>query len=124
MRFIHRLGYYLGGFAIGLIILAFFLSGKKTSCSYFPEDRVLKQLRLKPHTIANEAQSTYKKLNLDSMAIASVLTNGNVNFRESEPRQKPCSIYSISGETQKGQLVKLKITNCEEETTITAIESL
>ena len=29
MKFIHRLGFYLGGFSIGLVFLMFFLSGKK-----------------------------------------------------------------------------------------------
>ena len=47
MRLIQRLGYYLGGFSLGLIILAFFLSGKKTSCAYGPNARVLKNINTK-----------------------------------------------------------------------------
>jgi len=47
MKFIHRLGYYLGGFSIGLIFLAFFLSGKRASCDYGPDARVLKNIGLK-----------------------------------------------------------------------------
>ena len=47
MKFIHRLGYYLGGFSIGLIFLAFFLSGKRASCSYGPDARVLKNISTK-----------------------------------------------------------------------------
>ncbi len=39
MKLIQRIGYYLGGFSIGLVILAFFLNGKKTSCSYGPDAR-------------------------------------------------------------------------------------
>ena len=44
MKFIHRLGYYLGGFSIGLILLAFFLQGKKTSCDYGPNARTTKNI--------------------------------------------------------------------------------
>ena len=44
MKFIHRLGYYLGGFSIGLIFLAFFLSVKRASCDYGPDARVLKNI--------------------------------------------------------------------------------
>ena len=47
MKLIQRIGYYLGGFAIGLVVLAFFLSGKKTSCSYGPEARVIKNISTK-----------------------------------------------------------------------------
>ena len=47
MTLIQRIGYYLGGFSIGLVILAFFLNGKKTSCSYGPDSRVLKNINSK-----------------------------------------------------------------------------
>ena len=33
MKFVHRLGYYLGGFVIGLMLLFFFLGGKKSNTS-------------------------------------------------------------------------------------------
>ena len=42
MKFIHRLGLYLGGFSVGLIFLMFFLV-EKTSCAYSPNARVLKK---------------------------------------------------------------------------------
>src|SRR6056300_334628 len=44
MSFIKRLGYYLGGFSIGLIFLFFFFNGKRTQCSYAPEARVKKDI--------------------------------------------------------------------------------
>ena len=47
MKLIHRIGYYLGGFSIGLIFLAFILSGKKASCSYGLDARVLKNISTK-----------------------------------------------------------------------------
>ena len=51
MKFIHRLGYYLGGFSIGLIFLAFFLSGKRASCDYGPDARVLKNIGQKKNNV-------------------------------------------------------------------------
>ena len=44
MKFIHRLGYFMGGFAVGLVILAVFLNGKRTSCAYFPDARVMRDI--------------------------------------------------------------------------------
>ena len=44
MKVLYRLGYYLGGFSVGLILLAFILNGKKTSCNYTPNARVIDNL--------------------------------------------------------------------------------
>ena len=47
MKIVHRFGFYMGGFSIGLVFLMFFLSGKKTSCAYGPDARVLKNIQTK-----------------------------------------------------------------------------
>ena len=47
MNFFNRLTYFSGGFIIGLIFLMFFLSGKRTSCSYLPNSRVKKDIMKK-----------------------------------------------------------------------------
>ncbi len=64
MRLLHRIGYYLGGFSIGLIILAFFLSGKKTTCAYFPEARVLKNINTKTESPKPKLAETFSLTNL------------------------------------------------------------
>ena len=47
MKLVYRFGFFFGGFSIGLVFLMFFLSGKKTSCAYGPDARVLKNIQLK-----------------------------------------------------------------------------
>ena len=69
MKFIHRLGYYLGGFSIGLIFLAFFLSGKRASCDYGPDARVLK----------NIGQKVNLKLNMSNFSRGLYLLSFNDN---------------------------------------------
>ena len=44
MNLLKRFGFFISGFSIGLIILAVFLRGKKTSCDYGPNARTVKQL--------------------------------------------------------------------------------
>ncbi len=55
MAFLKRLGYYMVGLAIGIVILTFLLKKKTTetgtSFCYFPNCRVLKELRSKPLSI-------------------------------------------------------------------------
>ena len=47
MKFYQRLAYYLSGFSLGIFFLVILLNGKDTSCSYFPNARVLKNIRSK-----------------------------------------------------------------------------
>ena len=122
MKFIHRLGYYLGGFAIGLVILAFFLSGKRASCAYFPEARVLKNLGTKPYTLSAKAQTAYTTLRLDSLDIKNIWKEGEVNFGESQTRKEPCGVYSVYGNTLKNKTIHLTVANCDSITHIQSIE--
>lgn len=111
MKFIQRLGYYLGGLSIGLIILAFFLNGKDVSCDYGPEARVLKNI--------NSKQILYNhKFVKDSAAIKHILLSGNVNFSKSTPRKTPCGIYIIEGK-YNDYIVELTVENCDSIATIT-----
>ncbi|GGG11710.1 hypothetical protein GCM10011344_10550 [Dokdonia pacifica] len=114
MRLLHRIGYYLGGFSLGLIVLAFFFSGKKTSCAYFPQARVSKNINTKMYTLSRKAHQSLSQLKLDTIAVNDVLQKGEVDFGESQPRKEPCSEYSIYGKTQKEQDLKLILINCEE----------
>ena len=112
MKLLHRVGYYLGGFSVGLIFLAFFLSGKRTSCDYSPNARVLKSIRVKPHKYSNNLISAIQSNEIDSLAIEFLLLKGNVNFSESDTKLDSCNIYVIE-ETYNKADIKLSVKNCE-----------
>ena len=120
MKFIHRLGYYLGGFAIGLIILAFFLSGKKTSCAYGMDSRVLKNIRIKERVISEEAMKEMRQLQIDTAAISKVLNKGDVDFSRSNTEPDSCKTYMITGSTTSGDLEML-FENCDSIATLQKI---
>ena len=106
MKLIQRIGYYLGGFAIGLIILAFFFNKKKTSCSYGPEARVLKNINSKKIVYGESINIT------DSSLIKDLLKNGEVNFSKSDTRQKPCGLYVVEN-TYDEKEITLTLQNCD-----------
>ena len=81
MKLIHRFGYYLGGFAMGLVILAFFLSGKKSSCNYFPDARVMQDIRIKERAYSDEAWETISKNNIDTANITIYSSSWRYRFR-------------------------------------------
>ena len=121
MRFIQRLGYYLGGFSIGLIILAFFFSGKKTSCAYFPDARVLKKITTKKTVLSENAQEIAATIGLDTIALKEIIKDGDVDFGQSEPRKEPCGVYFITSDTKDGKSMLFRIENCEKTATIREI---
>ena len=47
MSFLRRLGIYLIGLSMGIVILSFFFKGKEVSFCYFPNCRTLKDIRSK-----------------------------------------------------------------------------
>jgi hypothetical protein len=116
MKFIHRLGFYLGGFSIGLVFLLFFLSGKKTSCSYGPNARVLKNISTKSLIIEPKIQSQLDVLKIDSLKLNNALKKGNVNFSKSETQLESCKRYTIAHDT-----FEIFVENCEKEAKILSI---
>lgn len=112
MTLLQRVGYYLGGFSIGLIILAFFLNGKKVSCSYGPDARVLKNVYSKKLVYGDAVQSFMKEHQIDTSMINHVLKKGDVNFSKSDTRLKPCAVYSIEGDFDE-RAILLSVENCD-----------
>ena len=117
MKLIQRIGYYLGGFSIGLIILAFFLNGKKVSCDYGPEARVLKNINTKKIMYSEAIHQALIAKEIDSLTILFLLKKGDVNFSKSQPRQEPCGVYAIEGSYNKKDMV-LTVENCDDIATI------
>jgi hypothetical protein len=112
MKFIHRLGYYLGGFSIGLIFLAFFLSGKRASCDYGPDARVLKNIGLKQLTYSEVSKEMLSTRQIDTTTIALILKHGDVNFSKSNTDLETCKIY-VDYKTVEEKEIELTIENCE-----------
>ncbi len=128
MKFIHRLAFYMVGFIIGLIILFFFLSGKKTSCDYGPNARVLKNIRTKERIVSIEVLKMLNANDLDTSAISNILKNGDVLFSESEKEREPCQIFKIEGNSSdlknSEKKLKLLVENCDSIANILKVEIL
>lgn len=121
MKLIHRIGYYLGGFTIGIVILIFFLSGKKTSCDYGPNARVLKNIRSKHKTYTPEAEKQMKTFQLDSIFIDQTLQTGDVLFSESETSLDSCNVYLVESKKDE-KTFKTSFRNCDSLVTILTID--
>ena len=121
MKFIHRLGYYLGGFAIGLILLAFFLSGKKTSCDYGPNARTIKNISIKKKEYSTTVLNVMNHRQLDSTIVEDLIRFGEVNFSKSDTESEDCKTYLIENSYKETEVL-LRIKNCDSLATIISLE--
>lgn len=117
MRLLHRFGYFSIGLIMGIMLLIFFLSGKKASCNYTPNARTLEDIRFKTLVYSEESRDYLNSNKVDSIAIAYILEEGNVNFGKSKTDHEPCNIYFITGQIESRKL-ELQIENCRDTATL------
>ncbi|MBI6119046.1 DUF4258 domain-containing protein [Salegentibacter maritimus] len=117
MKLIHRIGYFSVGLFFGIMLLLFFLGGKKTSCDYSPNDRVLKNIRIKERAFSAEAFNYFETNKLDTALVSESLENGNVDFSRSNTEGKPCNVYLITNKVKEA-ILELQIENCDSTATI------
>lgn len=117
MRLRYRLVYFSGGFIMGLLILFFILSGKKTSCAYGLDARTLKNIRLKERAFSDKSIEFLRENNIDTSAVTALLKDGDVVFSESNTKLDSCKQYVITGKFEEKNL-KVRIANCEKVATV------
>ncbi len=121
MKFTERLAYYLGGFAIGLVLLMFFLNGKDASCDYSPNARTVKNISSKPIVYSDEALSFINHQQLDSTTIVNLVKFGNVDFSESKEEIDSCRVYLIENSYKEREML-LSVKNCDSIATLLTID--
>lgn len=102
---------------MGLLLLFFILSGKKTSCAYGPDARTLKNIRIKERAFSEESRLFFSENNIDTSAVSTILREGDVVFSESITKLDSCNQYVVKGEYMNRDL-KLRIENCEKKATV------
>jgi hypothetical protein len=114
MGFKYRFAYYLVGFVIGCFFVALVFSGKDTRCNYFPNARVLNDLRSKPFVYSAKAQEVLNQKWVTETDVKNTLTYGDVDFDQSNVEVKKGKLYIIEGKTAKNQAIVLKVINYTE----------
>ena len=112
MKIAQRFAWYLGGFGIGLVLLFFFLGGKKTSCDYGPDARVLKNIRIKERVYSEEVINALRNHDLDTGVISSILITGDVDFSRSNTKLDSCKQYLVEGIANE-QALEVLFENCD-----------
>jgi hypothetical protein len=121
MKFAHRFAYYLLGLVMGSFVVAAIFSGKDTRCNYFPNSRVLNDLRNKPFSYSDKASQVLSEKWIDTSDIKSTLKLGDVDFDKSNIKVGNGKIYIIEGKTIKNQEIILKVINYPEKAVLDEI---
>ena len=117
----NRLVYYGFGFTIGIILVFFFLGGKKASCNWMPNDRMLTIIRSK-HIIYSDEVNRFLITNpVDSTDVSRILETGDIDFSKSNVKNNPCRNYLING-TNDQQNIALRVEVCDSIATIKTIK--
>jgi hypothetical protein len=111
MKFVHRFAYYFVGLIIGMFFVAMVFSGKDTRCNYFPNARVLNDLRNKPFNYSDKASKILAESWIDTTDIKNTLKFGDVDFDQSNVEFEKGKLYVIEGKTVKNQEITLKVIN-------------
>lgn len=124
MNFISRLSYYLFGALGGSIIVYFVFSKKATRCSYFPNERVLNNIRNKSFHYSDAASKVLAEEWIDTIDIKNTLTHGDVDFDRSNTKMGGKKFYIIEGQTTKNQKIELTVENYENRAVLKEIKKL
>ncbi len=114
MKFFQRFAYYFVGLIMGLFFVSMVFSGKDTRCNYFPNARVLNDLRNKPFNYSPKAAVILAQSWIDTTDIRNCLQFGDVDFDQSNIPFGKGKKYIIEGKTVKNQEITLTITNYSE----------
>ena len=124
MRLRYRLSYFLIGFAISSFAVVAILNQKNTRCTYFPNDRVLSNIKSKSFTISKEASQTLAEEWIDTVDIKNTLQYGNVDFDRSNIKYKSGKLYTIIGKTMENQPIEIVIENYDNRAVLKDIKKI
>ena len=111
MKFTYRFAYYLIVLLMGLFVVAAIFSGKDTRCNYFPNARVLNDLRNKPFVYSDKASQILNEKWVDTADIKNTLKFGDVDFDKSNLPLEKGKLYTIYGKTAKNQEITVEVIN-------------
>lgn len=114
MSFWKKLLYYLGGVGLGTLVVMFMFSDRDFQCSYFPNDRVLYDLRKKELNISPAMEEQLREQQIDSTDLSMMLLSGRVDFHKSNTREEDtCKTYWVDYLPEKGHQFSAEWMNCD-----------
>jgi hypothetical protein len=91
-----KLKFYSIGLIPGLLIVFFILNQKGTTCSYFPNDRVIAETLTKDFIYSSDFQVEMEVNKISEQFLKdSIIAAGKIDFDRSKAQAKPCPQYLL-----------------------------
>lgn len=106
----------LFGLGLGLgVLMVQFIFGDRTDiqCNYFPNDRVLYDIRNKERLYDAEVENQMRLGNIDTSDVRDLLEMGKVDFENSQRGLGSCKNYWISFKPENKDKFFLQFENCD-----------
>jgi hypothetical protein len=111
------------GFAMGIVIVFFFLGGKRASCNWLPNDRILNIIERKQLRYGDQIEQNLKEAEADSLDIRAILKDGDIDFSKSQVKNEPCRLYWIEGQGKQSSLL-ISVELCDSIATVSSLKRL
>jgi hypothetical protein len=115
MNIWRKLLYFGIGIFMGVLLVRFLFGGRDDiQCSYFPNDRVLYDLRgKKERNISPAAAAQLKSFDIDTAQISKMLWEGKVDFEKSNTKADSCNTYWINYTPKSSAAFSALFMNCD-----------
>jgi hypothetical protein len=121
MQLWRKLLLYFLGLGLGMVMVYFFFGDRDIQCSYFPNDRVLSDLRKKEISLSADLQEGTGQTSLDTSGLYLALEFGKINFGASEINDQDCNVYQIE---LKSKQIMFFIENCDSTASLVNVAEL
>ena len=119
-----KLKFYAIGLIPGLLIVFFILNQKGTSCSYFPNDRVIAETLTKNFIYSPEFQIEMETSKISEQFLKdSIIAKGEIDFDWSKPQNEPCPEYLLTY-PKKNPRFEVNYSKCKEKAEFTSLKKL
>jgi hypothetical protein len=118
-EYLRRFGFYLFGFAIGMVALTYIYKKKNYQFDYGANARTLKSIRNKTVVYSPEVSKHLFEKTIDSTILQNILTEGKVDFSQLNRDEKPCKTYLINATDNSG--IKLEVIRCDSLATVNKV---
>ncbi|WP_313100420.1 hypothetical protein [Epilithonimonas sp.] len=119
-----KLKFYAIGLVPGLLIVFFILNQKGTSCSYFPNDRVIAETLTKDFTYSPNFKTEMELNKISEQFLKdSIIAGGKIDFDRSKAQEKPCPKYLLLY-PKNNPRIEVNYSKCKENAEFTGLKKL
>lgn len=114
MKIWRKLLYFGIGLSLGVLMVNFIFGGRTDiQCNYFPNDRVLYDIRNKEQFISKEIRERMQSAKIDTSDLSDLLKMGNVDFKSSARGLDSCKTYWIDFKPDNKPRFGVEYQNCD-----------